>query len=253
MEDLVSIVMPTYNSESFVSDAIESVIGQTHGSWELLIVDDCSTDGTCCIVEKYVEADARIHLFRQESNRGPALARNLALSVAKGRYISYFDSDDLWLPEKLERQLLFMTDNGVGMCFTSYETINEDGTHRNYVHVPYRIDYRGFLKKPVTCTHTVLFDTELIPRSLLVMPDIRKRQDGATWLQVLKTGVLAYGLDEVLAKNRKRRGSVSSNKLEAMRYTWHLYRDIEHLSVPYAAYCQFWQLFHATVKRIGRL
>ena len=246
----VSIIMPTYNSEAFVSETIESVISQSYTSWELLIVDDCSSDGTVSIVERYVSADLRIRLLCQPKNMGPAAARNRALESARGRYIAYFDSDDLWVPGKLERQLEFMGTRGAGMCFTSYETINEDGSHRNFVHVPSTIDYRGFLKAPVTCTHTVVFDTNIVDRSLLVMPNLRKRQDGATWLQVLRTGVVGYGLDEVLAKNRKRRGSVSSNKISAARYTWHLYHDIEGLSIPYSAYCQFWQLFHAVLKRV---
>lgn len=249
----VSIIMPTYNSEAFVGETIDSVIAQTYPNWELLIVDDCSSDGTCNLVENYVRSDSRVRLFRQECNQGPAAARNLALRESKGRFVAYFDSDDLWVPEKLSHQLAFMEKGGIGMCFTSYETINEDGSHRNYVHVPESIGYKGFLKAPVTCTHTVMFDTEKIDRSLLVMPNLRKRQDGATWLRVLRSGVIAYGLDEILAKNRKRKGSVSSNKLSAMRFTWHLYRDIEGLSVPYAAYCQFWQLFHAAIKRIGRM
>lgn len=249
----VSIIMPTYNSEAFVGETIESVIAQTYPSWELLVVDDCSTDGTCGLVEGYARSDARVRLFRQETNQGPAAARNRALRESRGRYVAYFDSDDLWVPEKLEHQLAFMRNGEIGMCFTSYETINEDGSHRNYVHVPESIGYKGFLKAPVTCTHTVMFDTEMVDRSLLVMPDLRKRQDGATWLRVLRNGVTAHGLDEILAKNRKRKGSVSANKLSAMKYTWHLYRHIERLSAPYAAYCQFWQLFHATLKRIGRM
>lgn len=245
--------MPTYNSAKFVSETIESVIHQSFSDWELIVVDDCSSDNTAELVLNFVDRDERIRLFTQRVNQGPALARNKALSVAKGRYIAYFDSDDLWLSNKLEEQLIYMDQTNAGMCFTSYETINEDGSHRNFVHVPKRIDYKGFLKAPVTCTHTVMFDTDLISRDLLVMPDIKKRQDGATWLQVLRTGVIAVGLDKVLAKNRKRKGSVSSNKLVAIRYTWHLYHRIEGLSIPYAAYCQFWQLFHAAVKRIGRI
>lgn len=253
MKSLISIIMPTYNSEAFVRETIESVIAQTYPNWELLVVDDCSSDGTCDLVGSYSRSDKRVRLFRQKTNQGPAAARNRALHESKGRFVAYFDSDDLWSPEKLEHQLAYMRKGGIGMCFTSYETINEDGSHRNYVHVPKAIGYKEFLKAPVTCTHTVMFDTEIIDRSLLVMPNLRKRQDGATWLKVLRSGVIAHGLDEVLAKNRKRKGSVSANKLSAMRYTWRLYHHIEGLSVPYAAYCQLWQLFHATLKRIGRM
>lgn len=245
--------MPTYNSEAFVTESLDSVISQTFQSWELLVVDDCSGDGTRPIIERYEQLDSRIRLFCLPENSGPAVARNRALAETRGRFVAFLDSDDLWIPEKLERQLAFMESQGAAMCFTSYETINEDGSHRNYVHVPASIEYKGFLKAPVTCTHTIMFDTEIVDRSLLVMPELKKRQDGATWLRVLRSGITAYGLDEILAKNRKRRGSVSANKLSAMRYTWHLYHDIEGLSAPYAAYCQFWQLFHAVLKRIGRI
>lgn len=247
---LVSVIVPAYNSERHIASTIESVLAQTMGDLEALIVDDASDDGTVGIVREIAERDFRVTLMVQPENTGVALARNRALNAARGRYIAYLDSDDLWLPKKLENQIAFLTEVGAGACFTSYETIEEDGTHRNYVRVPARIGYRQFLKNTVTCSHTLLFDTEIIDRSLLVMPDIRKGQDFATWLQVMKAGNDLYGLDEVLAKNRKRPGSLSSDKLAAVKRTWNIYRNVEHLSVPYSAYCQFWQLFHAIKKRV---
>ena len=142
-----------------------------------------------------------------------------------------------------------MTETGAGACFTSYETIEENGAHRNFVRVPASIGYKDFLKNTVTCSHTLLFDTQVVDRALLRMPDLRRGQDAATWLGVMKAGHLFYGLDECLAKYRKTSGSLSSSKTKAIRRTWHLYRDVEGLSRPYSAYCLFWQLVHAVQKR----
>lgn len=247
---LVSIIVPAYNSAGHIYETIASVLTQTMEDLEVLIVDDASTDETPSIVRSFSKRDERVILLVQSENRGVAAARNRALSMARGRYVAYLDSDDLWMPEKLERQIAFLCEIGEGACFTSYETVEEDGTHRNFVHVPGRIGYRQFLKNTVTCSHTLLFDTEIVDRSLLVMPDIRKGQDFATWLQVMKAGHDLFGLDEVLAKYRKSPGSLSSNKFAAVRRTWNIYRNVEHLSVPYSAYCQFWQLFHAVLKRV---
>lgn len=248
-DPLVSVIIPSFNSANYIAETINSVLDQTVGSLEVLVIDDASTDETVSIVRALSIADGRIELMVQAENKGVALARNRALEVARGRYIAYLDSDDLWMSKKLERQLTFMKRAGVGACFTSYETIEEDGTHRNVVHVPESIDYKGFLKNTITCSHTLLFDTEKVDKSLLVMPNLRRGQDAATWLQVLKAGHRLYGLDEVLAKNRKRTSSLSSKKLTAIKRTWNLYRNVEHLCLPYAFYCQFWQLFHAVMKR----
>lgn len=250
---LVSVVVPLYNCEEFIAETLESILSQTLFDWEAILVDDCSTDGTVVVAQSYVDRDKRFRLLRQSENCGAAMARNKGLSETRGRFIAYLDSDDYWLPEKLKRQVSYMSEHDYGACFTSYETVNEDGSHRNYVHVDDEVDYGRFLKKPPTCSHTIMFDTVLVDRSLLVMPDIRKRQDAATWLQVIKGYGPLRGLDEVLACNRKRPGSLSSNKLSAVRNTWMLYTEIEQLSKPYAVYCLFWQIFHAVLKRIGRI
>ena len=247
---LVSVIIPAYNSAAHIHETLGSVLSQTMDDFEVLVVDDASSDGTTSIVSEISDRDSRIRLMVQPKNAGVAMARNRALSVSRGRYIAYLDSDDLWMPGKLERQIDFLSVVGVGACFTSYETVEEDGSHRNYVHVPSRIGYRQFLKNTVTCSHTLLFDTEIVEKSLLVMPDIRRGQDFATWLQVMKAGHDLFGLDEVLAKYRKSPGSLSSNPVKSVRRTWNIYRNVEHLSTLYSAYCQFWQLFHAVMKRV---
>lgn len=171
----------------------------------------------------------------------------------KGDYVAYLDSDDVWLPEKLERQLMFMRDQDVSMCFTGYETIMENGSFRNIVHVPDSLRYKDFLKQTITCSHTIMFNLKKVPLSLL--GEIRDvaydyPEDLDTWLRVLKTGVVARGLDVPLAKYRRHDGSRSSAKTKAVARTWNQYTRNEGLSPFYSAYCLFWQLTHAVLKRI---
>lgn len=248
---LVSVLMPLYNSERFVREAIDSVVGQSYGNWELVIVDDRSTDSSAEIAEAY--EDSRIRVVRHSSNQGVAIARNTALEIARGDYIAFLDSDDVWFENKLEHQIAFMEREHVGMCFTSYETIEEDGAHRNFVKVPDRIDYEGFLKNTVTCSHTILFDLAQVQREWLFAPvgkDYDFPEDMAVWLGVLKHGVCARGLDEVLAQNRKRSESRSADKFKAVRRTWNQYRYGEGMGVARSAYCLAWQVSRAIAKRI---
>ncbi|MCR2038470.1 glycosyltransferase [Adlercreutzia caecimuris] len=251
--DKVSVVIPVYNCEKYIHEAIESVIAQSYLDWELIAVDDGSTDGSSEILDEF-SCDPRIHVIHQE-NGGVAAARNAGIELCSGRYIAFLDADDIWCDcHKLEKQLRFMKRRDVGMCFSSYETISENGVSINVVHVPDRIDYKGFLKNTITCSHTVVFDTQRIARELLMaptsFPDKDFPEDLSVWLQVLKEGYFAYGLDDVLAQYRKRRTSRSSNKLHAVRRTWNQYRYREELHIPYACYCLFWQLFHASMKRL---
>ena len=245
----VSVIIPCYNGAAHIQEAITSVLSQSYGDLEAIVVDDCSSDDSVDILKGIEAEDSRVKVYIQPENRGVAMARNCALSHASGRFIAYLDSDDLWMEQKLEQQLAFMMANGCAACFTSYETIEEDGAFRNVVHVPERINYRQFLKNTVTCSHTVMFDTKVIDRRLLEMPDLRRGQDFATWLQVARAGYDFFGFDVPLAKNRKRPGSLSSNKIKAIKRTWHVYRSVEHLSVPYAAWCQCWHLAYAIAKR----
>lgn len=146
-----------------------------------------------------------------------------------------------------------MEKTGHPYCCTSYETINADGSHRNYVHVDSKITYNSFLKKPPTCSHTIMFDTEVVSKSDLVMPALRRGQDAATWLHVIKKYGPLYGMKDVLACNRKTPGSLSSSKSAAIKRTWFLYTKVEKLRRPYALYCLLWQMYHAAVKRVGKL
>lgn len=251
--DLVSIVMPMYNSVKYVREAIQSVFDQTYTNWELIVVDDCSNDGSLQLAEQMLRDDCRCKLLLHNNNYGAAIARNSALPLCRGQYVMFLDSDDVWEHSKIEDQLSFMKDAECAMSFTSYETIKDDGSHRNYVKVPDRIDYNGFLKNTITCSHTVCFDLSKIDVQWLRGPaglEFDYPDDLAVWLNVLRHGTEARGINRVLAKNRKHSSSRSANKIRAIRRTWNQYRRIERMSAVYSVYCLFWQLFHAAQKRI---
>lgn len=251
MEEKVSIIVPVYNAERYVKETIDSVKAQTFQNWELLLVEDGSGDGTRQLLKELLikEPDERIHLILQE-NSGAAKARNNGLLKATGRYITYLDADDLWSPDKLLKQLAFMQEKDAAFSFTGYEFADAlgQGTGK-IVRVPDTITYRQALKNTTIFTSTVMFDTKKIEKEKLRMPII-KSEDTALWFQVLRGGVTAYGLDENLVRYRRVEASLSSNKLEALRRIWNLYRKAEHLSVPYSAYnfC-FWAV-RAVLRRL---
>lgn len=230
----VSIVMPVYNSEEFVNRSIESILNQTYTDFELIIVDDCSTDQTQSLVKKIASVDERVRLLRLNENSGAAVARNLAINEARGRYIAFLDSDDLWHEEKLSKQLSFMQDNQVAFTYSSYTQIDEEGNSLAEISVPSKVGYKQLLKTNVIGCLTVIYDAEIIGKQ--EMPLIRKRQDFGLWLKLLKIVDYAYGIKEPLAFYRVRKGSISSNKLSAAKFTWDLYRKIECLPLYKALY-----------------
>lgn len=245
-----SIIMPTYNSVQFVGEAINSVKRQEFKSWELLIVDDASTDKTPEMLRDHAGEDSRIKLFFMHSNEGPAKARNVAIDSAKGRFISFLDSDDIWREDKLERQRALFETTGTPLAFSAYRKIDESGNRiGRVVSVPECVSYRQLLGETSIATCTAAYDTERVGKVL--MPDIRKRQDFALWLAILRTGHLARSVEEPLAYLRKRKGSVSSNKLIAAAYVWQVYRDLEKLSRAQSAYYFLKYAFHASVKTMA--
>ncbi len=251
MEDKVSIITPAWNSEKYIKDTILSVQSQTYTNWEMIIVDDCSTDETKRIVTELMSQDSRIKFFSLEDNSGAGKARTRALQETTGRYIAYLDSDDKWKPEKLEKQVRFMQENKVVFSCTSYEVIDDEGNHLNkFVHMLHKVDYVGFLTNNLLQTVGIMVDTNVVDKKYLVMPDIRRRQDAATWLQVLKAGYECYGMDEILAEYRRANNSLSSNKIKAVKGVWKLYREIEHLSLPFSCYCFVRYAVLAVWKRI---
>lgn len=247
--DLVSVITPSYNSERFIEETIRSVQNQTYTNWEMIIVDDCSNDGTRVFLEKLVQKDDRIKVYYLKENSGAAIARNKALKEAKGKYVAFLDSDDLWYPEKLEKQLEFMKQKDIAFSFTAYEVMNEDGVSDNKkVEVPESIDYHGLLKNTIIGCLTVMIDRE--KTGYFEMPNIRTRQDFALWLLILRNGHIAYGLNEVLSKYRVVKGSISSNKFKAAKKTWYVYTKVEKLNFIYASWCFINYSLQAIKKRL---
>lgn len=245
---MVSIIVPLYNAEKFIWETVQSVINQTYKDFELLLVDDCSTDRSLAAAEAI--NDSRVRVIRQEQNAGAYAARNRGLSEAKGRYIAFLDADDKWEPTKLEDTLKFMEEKDAGFVFTSYEFADEKcvGTGK-VVRVPETITYKQALSNTTIFTSTVLIDREKVADELIKMPNI-KSEDTATWWQILRAGHTGYGLDKNLVKYRRSAGTLSSNKIEALRRIWNLYRKAAGLSVvSSAAHFVVWA-FKAVARRI---
>ena len=243
MKGLVSIIMPTYNCAPFIEAAVQSVLAQTYPSWELLIVDDCSTDNTKEILAPYLAQHPNIHYSCLAKNSGPAAARSQALKQAQGDYIAFLDSDDLWAPDKLSRQLAFMREKHIAFSATGYEPIREDGSGTGIALIPpAQTDYNKMLRLSCPVGNlTIIYDRRVVGD--MQVPPIKKRNDFALWLQVLHKTPVCYGLPDVLAKYRLRANSVSRNKLKLLPHHWHLYRHIEKLSVLKSAWyilCWAW-------------
>lgn len=234
-EALVSIITPSYDSEAFVGQMIESVLVQTYRNWELIIVDDCSPDASNSIIEQYSHIDSRIKLIKLEENSGAAVARNTAIEAARGRYIAFLDSDDVWKSSKLEAQIGFMQKNEFPFTFSKYDVIDEENNFVNSIGVPTKVSYYDLLKTNYIGCLTAIYDVNYFGKVL--MPLIRRRQDYGLWLSLLKRTGYAYGLnDDSLAKYRLRSGSISSNKATTSVYTWRLYREVERLNIIKAVY-----------------
>ena len=225
MNDLVSIIMPSYNTAQYIGESIRSVLRQTYQNWELIIVDDCSEDHPEEIIGSF--NDSRIRCFRNEKNSGAAESRNRALREAKGRWIAFLDSDDLWLPEKLEKQVAFMQEKGCSFSYTEYMEINMDGEDTGvYVSGPRRITRNGMYRFCWPGCLTVMYDRNVI--GLIQIMDIRKNNDYAMWLKVCKLAD-CYLYQECLAKYRRgRKGSVSTHSIKTMiRWHYKLFREAE--------------------------
>lgn len=248
-QPFVSVITPTYNSAAYIKETIHSVKRQTHENWELIIVDDCSTDDTREIINKEVQSDERIRAYFLESNSGAAVARNTALKKAKGSYIAFLDADDQWLPLKLEKQIKFMEENDYAFSFTQYSIMDQEGNDTGKViEVPEAIDYHGLLKNTIIGFLTVMINIE--KTGYVEMPNIRTRQDYALELSILKKGFKAYGLNETLSKYRVVKGSISSNKIKAAKRNWQVYREIENLSLGYSIWCFLHYAYYAVKKRL---
>jgi glycosyltransferase involved in cell wall biosynthesis/lipopolysaccharide/colanic/teichoic acid biosynthesis glycosyltransferase len=248
---MVSIIVPVYNAENYIETTIEMVRKQTYMDWELILVDDCSTDKSVEIIKKCIgnESD-KIRLISKPVNEGAAMARNTGIDNARGRYIAFLDADDVWYRDKLLRQIAFMEKHEAAFVFSSYEFGDEDAKPTGKaVHVPKKLDYKSALSRTVIFTSTVLLDTKKIRKELIHMPSIGS-EDTATWWRILKSGVTAYGLDEPLAIYRRPLKSLSSDKGVAVKRIWNLYRTVAGMSVVTSiGYMLSWA-WRATVRRL---
>lgn len=248
-EGLVSIVTPVYNAERFIKETIDSVISQTYSNWELILVDDCSSDSSADIISEYIKKDDRIKYIKNEVNSGAAVSRNNGIEASKGQYIAFVDSDDVWENEKLEKQLEFMKKNSYPFTFTSYRYVLEDGTITDKTaRAIEKINYNGLLKNTVIGCSTVIIDRMIVGD--FRMPLLRRGQDTATWLQILKKIDYAYGLDIPLVNYRKVSNSISSNKFKALKRTWNIYRNVEHLGIIKSSYVFCCYAFNAVMRRM---
>lgn len=233
---MVSIIIPMYNATKYIRRAIDSVIAQTFSQWDLWIIDDCSTDLSVDIVRSY--KDPRIHLFVRETRGGAAYARNLGILFSSGKYVAFLDSDDIWEPDKLEKQIRFMEENHIAFSCTAYRT-----SEGNVITPPKEITYEMALKMANPIGNlTAIYNREML--GAVYAPLIRKRNDFALWLKILKTGVKCYGMPEVLATYQIRKDSLSSKKISLLYYHWKLYYQIEHLGFWksfYYMFCCFWE------------
>lgn len=245
---LVSIITPTYNSVLFIDNAITSIQRQNYTSWELLITDDCSTDGTWEILQRYQKEDKRIKIFQLEKNSGPGVTRNNSIEHASGRFIAFCDSDDQWKPEKLKRQIKFMLDNDLALSYSSYDVIDDKGNLIGEVTAPKKVTYHTMLRNNYIGCLTAIYDTQKVGK--VFMPDLRKRQDWALWLEILKKVPFALGMQENLAIYRDRSKSISANKLNLIRYNWNVYRKIEKFSIIFSFFLLIQFLFFYFLKKI---
>lgn len=249
-DELVSVITPAYNCEKYIDECINSVINQTYTKWEMIIVNDRSTDNTKSIVEEYVKKDGRIKLYNKENNEGVAAARNKAIEMSNGRFIAFLDSDDQWKPTKLERQISFMLDNDYGFTFTSYEILNNKSLNKKkkIFHAPESISYKQYLKNTIIGCLTVILDKKKLG---VIRVETGHLEDVLTWMKYLKTGHVAYGINENLAIYRVAENSVSSNKLKnAIRY-YECLRRRQNLSVLNSVYYQLGYMYNATKKRLS--
>ena len=251
MGELVSVIMPNYNGERFLAETIESVLAQTYQNWELLITDDCSTDGSVAIASSYAEKDPRVKLFVQEKNSGAAEARNRSLSEAKGKWIAFLDSDDVWLPEKLEKQIAFMEENGYKFSYTKYEHIDENSERMGVTVVgPKKLGKRRMFHYCYPGCLTVMYDAETVG---VLQVDGRignGENDYALWLKAVKKATCYY-LNETLARYRVRKVSLShGRKMRLVKNHYYLMRYSENRGRFVSFYYMMIHLFYGALKKI---
>ena len=246
-EDLISIIIPLYNKEKYIQETIENIKNQTYTNWELIIVDDKSTDKSLEIASNY--ENEKIKIIKNEKNEGADKARNQGLKQAKGRYICFQDADDLWDLQKLEKQKKFMEEKNCAFSYTGFAYMTENGKKIKDVKVQAELGYKEALKNTKILTISTMFDLEKIDKKLLEMPNIES-EDIATWWKILKNGYTAYGLNESLVYYRQVKNSITSNKIRSAKNRWNIYRKYEKMTIKKSLYYFAHYAYYAVVKRI---
>lgn len=217
----VSVIIPVYNVSRYIAYTLESILNQSYKDVEIVLVDDCSTDNSAEIIAKYASVHINVVYLKLERNQGAAVARNTALSNAKGRYVAFLDSDDLWCEGKLEKQLAFMEEKGAAISCTAMDTIDAQGEPLGFIRqVREKIDYNFLLHNTMIATSTVIVDRNKTGN--FHMPLRRGGQDYATWLMLMRNGAICHGLNEVLSRYRVLSDSLSSNKWKSIRQVWQI-------------------------------
>lgn len=239
---LVSIITPTYNSEKFIADTIRSVQAQSYSNWEMLIVDDCSIDETEAIIQSFIKDDSRITFHKLEKNAGAGVARNQAIQMAGGRFIAFLDSDDLWKPEKLQKQVDFMLSNNLPFTFSFYDCIDEDGNplHKT-IEAPKTLHYFQLFFCNFVGNLTGIYDVNFFGK--IPISGIRKRQDWMVWLTVLKKIRKGRPVAESLAFYRVRKDSISASKVTLLKHNYTVYRLFHKFNVALSLLCMIGFLF----------
>ncbi len=241
VNSLVSIIVPLYNSQKFIAESIKSVFAQSYKNWELIVIDDNSTDRSSEIVEGYIKKDNRIKLIKLDKNVGGAAARNTGIKAAQGDYIAFLDSDDLWYPKKLEKQVEFMKKNNHNLTYTWYEKVDVNGKPLGKAMMSKSsVTYEEMLKSNHIGCLTAMYSVKKLGK--IYMPEIEKRHDYALWLEILKRTRYAYCLEEVLGQYRIVKGSLSSSKINLINYHWRLFREIESFNGIKSFYYLVWNI-----------
>lgn len=248
-ENLVSIIMPNYNTVKYIEESVLSVLNQTYKEFELIIVDDDSDDESVNLIKNM--ADSRIKLFCLNRNKGAANARNVAIENASGHYIAFMDSDDIWAPEKLDKQIKFMRNNDVSFLATYYDYVDFKGRNLNRVIKGKLVRNYWQLLKDCPGNSTIIYDAELLGKTYV--PIIKRRNDYLMWLKVIKKAKLIYVIPEVLVHYRVREGSLSRNKINLIKYHWHIYRQYEKLNLLVSGYLIFYLMIRGIIRKINNL
>ena len=242
---MVSVIIPVYNSSKYLKECLDSVLNQTYKNLEIIIIDDKSTDNSVDIINSY--KDKRIKLIKLKKNSGVSVCRNKGIEKASGDYITFIDSDDYWELDKIKKQVKFIEKNDYTFIYSNYAFLKNG--RRHVTHVPRSITYKEALKNTTIFTSTVMFNMKHLKKNDIYMPLIKRGQDTATWWKVLKLGITAYGMEDVLSIYRVGNSSLSSNKFKALKRTWNLYK-LEDLSLLKKIHCFNCYVINAIKRRI---